>query len=80
MLWQLNATDAAGRVLDETLGAGVQVINGYDAPGGRLASRQSGLGGGSDLQELSYHWDLNDNLIRRHESSCLSSHPHRPGL
>jgi len=67
VLWQLNATDAAGRVLDETLGAGVQVINGYDQPGGRLAHRQSGIGGGSDVQELSYHWDANDNLIRRQD-------------
>ena len=44
--WQLNAMDAAGRVLDETLGAGVRVVSGFNATTGRLSSRQAGVGGG----------------------------------
>ena len=65
--WQMNTLDATGRVLDETLGAGVRVVTGFDSPGGRLSSRQSGVGGGNAIQNLSYEWDLNDNLTARRD-------------
>ncbi|MCM2311592.1 MAG: hypothetical protein NDI84_09320, partial [Steroidobacteraceae bacterium] len=67
--WQLNAMDAAGRVLDETLGADVRVVSGFNATTGRLSSRQAGVGGGSGIQNLSYWWDVNDNLIRREDGN-----------
>jgi RHS repeat-associated protein len=64
-LWRLNAMDASGRILDETLGASVQVISDYDALTGRLRTRTTGTGGTTALQDLAYTWDANDNLTRR---------------
>ena len=65
--WQMNTLDATGRVLDETLGAGVRVVTGFDSYGGRLSSRQAGVGGGNALQNLYYEWDANDNLTARRD-------------
>ncbi len=46
--WTLNAQDAAGSVIDETLGAAVRVISGFSPLTGDLEYRQSGKGGGND--------------------------------
>ena len=40
---------------------------------GSIASRQAGVGGGSGIQNLSYWWDVNDNLIRREDGNQAPS-------
>ncbi|MEX0733036.1 MAG: RHS repeat-associated core domain-containing protein [Steroidobacteraceae bacterium] len=63
--WTLNAVDASGNPLDESLGSAVRVINGFDSVTGVLEYRQSGLGGGPAIQNLAYNWDANGNLSSR---------------
>jgi RHS repeat-associated protein len=62
--WRLGAQDAAGNVIDETLGAAIRVITGFHPVSGAMDYRQTGVGG-STIQDLAYDWDANDNLIRR---------------
>jgi RHS repeat-associated protein len=69
VMWQLNAQDAAGNPVDESLGSAVRVITGFSPLTGAMDYRQSGSGGKSDAQDLSYVWDANDNLIRREDHS-----------
>ena len=52
--WRQNAQDAAGHVLDETLGASLRVVSGYSPVEGDLEYRQSGTGGGAAIQDLAY--------------------------
>ena len=62
--WRLNTQDAAGNVIDETLGAAIRVITGFHPVSGVMDYRQGSVGG-STIQDLAYAWDANDNLIRR---------------
>ena len=64
-LWRLNARDAAGNVIDESLGTAIRVVSGFDPLTGAMEYRQAGPGGGTTAQNLSYAWDDNDNLVRR---------------
>ena len=66
-LWRLNARDAAGNVLDETLGAAIRVITGFNPVSGVMDYRQAGVGGGSGIQDLAYTWDANENLVSRRD-------------
>jgi RHS repeat-associated protein len=65
MFWQLEAVDAAGRVLDETRGAGLRIITGRDPLTGQIDYRQSGIGGGAAVQNLAWRWDGNGNMVER---------------
>jgi RHS repeat-associated protein len=65
VFWQANATDAWGNIIDETLGNGVKTVRGFDMAVGVVDYIQSGPGGGSSLQDLSYTWDLAGNLTQR---------------
>jgi len=65
--WRLNTQDAAGNVIDETLGAAIRVVTGFNPVSGAMDYRQSGVGGGSAIQDLAYAWDGNDNLTRRED-------------
>jgi RHS repeat-associated protein len=65
--WTLNAQDAAGSVLDETLGAAVRVISGFSPLTGNLEYRQSGKDGGNALQDLAYDWEAAGNLASRRD-------------
>ncbi|MGB5132664.1 MAG: polymorphic toxin type 10 domain-containing protein, partial [Steroidobacteraceae bacterium] len=65
--WRLNAQDAAGNILDETLGASIRVISGFNPVSGVMDYRQAGAGGGSAIQDLAYAWDANDNLVSRRD-------------
>lgn len=65
--WTLNAQDAAGSALDETLGTGVRVISGYSPLTGDLEYRQSGKNGGNGIQDLAYAWDAAGNLTSRRD-------------
>ena len=68
--WQANAEDAFGNVIDVDLGHGsgqVTSIRGYDAVTGLLDYIESGVGGGSGLQDVEYSWDKVGNLTRRED-------------
>lgn len=65
--WRLNTQDAAGNVIDETLGAAIRVITGFNPDSGTMDYRQSAVGGGSAIQDLAYAWDANANLTRRED-------------
>lgn len=65
VFWRANTTDAWGNIIDETLGNGVKTVRGFDMAMGVLDYVQSGVGGGTGLQNLSYTWDLMGNLIQR---------------
>ncbi len=64
--WRLNALDAAGNVIDETLGAATRVVTGFDPVSGVMDYRQASAGS-TVIQDLSYNWDANDNLTRRED-------------
>ena len=65
--WRLNAADAAGSVLDETLGASIRVVTGFNPLSRAMDYRQAGINGGAAIQNLGYRWDANDNLISRQD-------------
>ncbi len=65
--WRLNAQDAAGNALDESLGSAVRVVSGIAPVGGDLEYRQTGIGGGTAIQNLAYDWDANGNLEKRQD-------------
>jgi RHS repeat-associated protein len=65
--WRRNTQDAAGNILDETLGAAIRVISGFNPVSGVMDYRQAGAGGGSAIQDLAYAWDANENLVSRRD-------------
>ena len=67
VLWQLEAADPAGNVLDESLGTAVRVVSGFNPLTGLLEYRQAGRGGGTAMQDLSYRWDAAGNLLERRD-------------
>jgi RHS repeat-associated protein len=67
MFWQLNSVDAAGDVIDESLGTATRVITGFDPLTGVIEYRRAGAGGSATAQNLAYAWDDNDNLVRRED-------------
>ena len=67
VLWELTAQDAAGRVVQESLGTTIAVVTGFDPLTGLMEYRQTGVGGGSALQNLAYQWDAADNLTMRQD-------------
>ncbi|HSF77201.1 MAG TPA: polymorphic toxin type 10 domain-containing protein, partial [Steroidobacteraceae bacterium] len=68
-LWRLGATDAAGNVIDETLGAAVRVVSGFSPLTGLIEYRWASAGGGAPAQDLSYRWDAAGNLLERRDRS-----------
>jgi RHS repeat-associated protein len=62
--WTLNAEDASGNLLDESLGSALRVVSGFTPVDGMLDYRQT-TAGGSTIQDLAYDWDANGNLTRR---------------
>jgi RHS repeat-associated protein len=66
-IWRLNARDASGNPLDETLGAGIRVITGFNSLNNAIEYRQS-TAGANQIQNHSYAWDVGDNLLRRHDA------------
>ena len=67
--WTLNAQDAAGNAIDESLGSTVRVVSGFDPVGGELEYRETGKGTGAAIQDLAYEWDANGNLTRRRDQN-----------
>lgn len=67
VLWELNAQDAAGNVIHETLGASIGVVSGFSPLTGLIEYRQAGVGGSGALQNLAYQWDAAGNLVARQD-------------
>jgi hypothetical protein len=67
VFWELTATDAAGRILNESLGNGVVTYTEYDQAAGFMTLRQAGVGGGTGLIHATAQWDLNYNLSQRQD-------------
>lgn len=65
VFWTLNAVNAANQITQQTLGNGVVTNRAYDAVTGLLKTIQSGVGGGTGVQNLAYTWDLVGNLSSR---------------
>lgn len=69
IFWQANATNPRGQVTQETLGNGVLTNRSYDAVTGWLNSIQSGMGGGTSLQNNAYLFDKLGNLTQRQDNA-----------
>ena len=65
--WTLNVQDAAGNVLDETLGSSVRVVTGFSPLTGDIEYRQTVAGSTTPIQDLAYDWDGNGNLETRRD-------------
>jgi RHS repeat-associated protein len=69
IFWELNATDARGNALDESLGTAspaISVISGFDPLTGLIDYRTAGAGSPyTNRQNLSFEWDDNGNLKKR---------------
>jgi RHS repeat-associated protein len=65
VFWQANATNAAGQVIDDQLGNGLQRVRGRDQVTGRLDYVQTGPGGSATVQNLSYSWNRLGYLTQR---------------
>lgn len=65
--WNLNAQDAAGNAIDVTLGSNLRVVSGFSPLTGELEYRQSGINGGTAVQDLDWDWDAAGNLVRRRD-------------
>jgi RHS repeat-associated protein len=63
--WTANNTNASGQVTQETLGNGLITNRTFDSVTGWIKSIQTGLGGGTGVQNLSYQWDRTGNLSQR---------------
>jgi len=66
-LWRLNARDATGNSLDETLGAGIRVITGFNPMSNAIEYRQASAGA-NQIQDHSYAWNLDGNLLSRRDA------------
>lgn len=65
VFWTANDTDASGNIVNETRGASLQTLSGYDAVAGLPDFIQSGSGGA--IQDLEYTWDAVGNLTDRED-------------
>lgn len=65
VFWTVNAVNGRNQSTQETLGNGLVTNRAYDAVTGWLKSIQSGVGGGTGVQNLAYTWDLAGNLKSR---------------
>jgi RHS repeat-associated protein len=63
--WTANANNGRNQVTQETLGNGLVTNRAYDAVTGWVKSIQTGVSGGSTVQNLAYTWDLAGNLASR---------------
>jgi RHS repeat-associated protein len=65
VFWTANSYNGRGQVTQETLGNGLVTNHSYDQVTGWLKTIQTGLSGGSAVQNLAYEWDLVGNLKKR---------------
>lgn len=67
--WQANAMNVRGQVTQEALGNGIVTNRNYDAVTGQINSIQSGVGGGTGVQNESYLFDSMGNVIQRQNNA-----------
>lgn len=67
--WTANTQNVRGQTTQETLGNGVVTNRSFDAVTGWMNSIQSGVSGGTGLQNLSYLYDTVGNVTQRQEST-----------
>jgi RHS repeat-associated protein len=67
--WTANTRNSRGQTTQETLGNGVVTNRGFDTITGRLNTIQSGVSGGTGLQNLSYAYDKVGNVTQRQENT-----------
>jgi RHS repeat-associated protein len=68
-VWQANTTDPAGHITQETLGNGIVTNRAFDADTGWLSSVQSGVSGGTGVQNQSFLYDLVGDIIQRQDNN-----------
>lgn len=68
VFYQVGAVNPASQVTQLSIGSGTLVTNRqFDAVTGLAKSFQTGVGGGSGVQNLSYTWDAAGNLTQRQD-------------
>jgi hypothetical protein len=67
VFWLANTNDARGQILDETLGNGARTVRTLDAVTGLPGTVQTGVGGGTGLQNLAYAWNKVGSLTSRQD-------------
>lgn len=72
-LWTANAINAAGQVIQETLGNGVVVNHNFDAVTHLPSSITAGVQGGTGLQNNSFLFDYVGNLTQRQDNNALTT-------
>jgi RHS repeat-associated protein len=65
VFWTASPFTARGQPTGECFGNGLCTVRAFDAVTGWLKSTQTGLGGGTGVQNLAYEWDLVGNLKKR---------------
>lgn len=69
VFWQANAMNPRGQVTQETLGNGIVTNRSFDAVTGWINSIQSGVGGGTGVQNEAYLFDKMGNLTQRQNNT-----------
>jgi len=68
VFWTLQSNNDSSLPTGELLGNGVKVTTSYTPQTNEMVTRQEGSGGSTtNLQNLSYAWDLNGNLSQRQD-------------
>jgi RHS repeat-associated protein len=67
--WTANTQNARGQTTQETLGNGVVTNRNFDAVTGWLNTIQSGVSGGTGLQNQAYAYDKIGNITQRQENT-----------
>lgn len=67
LLWKANAKDAQGRVLNETLGNGLNTVRSYTATTGRIATIAVGPNSTATIQNQTFYFDSLGNLTYRYD-------------
>lgn len=68
--WTANAKNPRGQTTQETFGSGVVTNRAFDAVTGQMSSIQSGMSGGSGLQNESYLYDVVGNVTQRQQNNA----------
>ncbi|MCW5571685.1 MAG: RHS repeat-associated core domain-containing protein [Steroidobacteraceae bacterium] len=69
VFWQANAANARGQVTEQVLGNGLKTVRSFDQVTGWIDYIQTGPGGGTSVQNLSYLWDKVGNLAQRQDNN-----------
>jgi RHS repeat-associated protein len=65
VFWAASAVNGRNQITQETLGNGLVTNRTFDGVTGSVKAVQTGVGGGTGLQNLAFEWDLAGNLKKR---------------